>query len=65
MLENKDRYLNDSCIEYIEIDSYGFYALIKNSNFRPERKERSLDYSEGRMQAGMMGGCEAYNDYCE
>ena len=62
-LENKNRYFNDSCVEYIEIDSYGFYALIKNSNFRSERKDLSLEYSESRMQAGMLGGVSAYNDY--
>lgn len=27
------------------------------------RREERLSANEGKMQAGMMGGCDAYNDY--
>lgn len=52
---------------YIEIDGPGIYEVRKNPKFndRERRLDDSLDRNERIMQAGMMGGCDAYNDACE
>lgn len=47
--------------ELVDWDPKGFYQVIKNPYFRPRRKD-TLWESEIATQAGMMGGCEAYND---
>lgn len=47
--------------ELIDFDPNGFYHVVKNPFFRPSKKD-TLWENEIAQQAGMMGGCEAYND---
>lgn len=53
----------DRDVEYIVIDSAGFYHEVKNPFFRPKKKSRDLDWErEIAWEAGMLGGCDAYNE---
>jgi hypothetical protein len=47
-------------VAYIMLDTEKVNKIRANPSFRPERKSDSCN--EHAMQAGMMGGCEAYND---
>jgi len=57
--------VNAGCeIEYIEIDGPDIHEIRKNPNY--SKREVRLDdptwRNERAMQAGMAGGCEAYNE---
>lgn len=53
----------DRDTEYFVIDSYGFNHEVKNPFFRAKKKGRDLEWErEIAHQAGMLGGCEAYNE---
>jgi hypothetical protein len=49
---------------YLQIDGPDIHEVRKNPgyNAREIRLDRSLERSERGMQAGMMGGCQAYNE---
>jgi hypothetical protein len=58
-------------IMFIEIDGpigSDYYRVIKNPNYSAKRvkadnrESEMMDRSERAMQAGMLGGCEAYNE---
>lgn len=38
-------------------------VIFDRKLYKALRLEERLSANEGRMQAGMMGGCDAYNDY--
>lgn len=59
------------CVAYIEIDGpvgSNHYECVKNPHYSARRvraeeaADRAAERSERAMQAGMMGGCDAYND---
>src|SRR5271170_1967091 len=51
-------------VQYIELDGPGIHEVRLNPNYsaRECRMQDSLECSERAMQAGMMGGCRAYNE---
>jgi hypothetical protein len=53
----------DRDTEYFVIDSYGFYYETKNPFFRARKKGIDREWlNEIANEAGMLGGCDAYND---
>ena len=49
-------------VAFVELDSKDDYRIRANPGFRKSADDDSDWRSERAMQAGMMGGCEAYND---
>jgi hypothetical protein len=49
----------------IVLDGPDVHEKRKNPGFRPSKRDDSEWRSEAVMQAGMLGGCEAYNDESE
>jgi len=47
--------------ELIDFDPNGFYHVIKNPFFRLSKSDLLWE-NEIAQQAGMQGGCDAYND---
>lgn len=60
----KSQYADCSSIEYIILQGpHGLYREKRNPGYKPTSNNNDDDWQrEQAMQAGMMGGCDAYND---
>ncbi len=56
--------VKDCFVAFLELDGPDVNEIIANPYYNASevKRNRQSDNSEKAMQAGMMGGCEAYND---
>lgn len=53
---------DDSSVAWIELTGPGVYRCFKSRNYRPEPDDDDEWRREQAREAGMLGGCDAYND---